>query len=140
MNLTEITRTDGAVNGALRGLHDAQAGDIIEIGMEGSRIKRTSRIKKVVSKDRLMDQDGNIFNRNGVVYRRVSYPFVGSKGKIISAKLLSQRDLDDSLEKRKIEYLTSKNNWQDVDAEVRDKIFSLLRVSFTTMQGTKEYK
>jgi len=139
MKLTEITRTNGAVSGALRGLHDAQAGDIIEIGTEGTRSKRVSRIKKVVSKDRLMDQDGNIFNRNGVVYRRVSYPFVGSKGKIISAKLLSQKELDADHEQRKVEFLKSKN-WEDVDSETRDKILGMLRVSFTSMQGMREYK
>lgn len=139
MRLTEITRSDGAVEGALRGLHDAQVGDIIEIGIEGSRNKTTTKIKKVVGKNRLVDTDGNIFNRNGIVYRRVSYPLTSFRGKIISAKLVTQKELDADHENRKIEFLKSKN-WEDVNPEIRDKVLGMLRVSFTSMQGMKEYK
>lgn len=138
MRLDEITRSDGAVENAIRGLHDAQVGDIIAIGIEGSRTKHMARIKKVVGQNKLVDTDGNIFNRNGVVYRRASYPLNSSPGKIISAKLVTQKSLDDTHEKRKIDHLKNKN-WEDVDPETRDKILRLLRVAFTSMQGTKEY-
>lgn len=139
MRLNEISRSDGAVDGALRGLHDAQVGDIIEIGIEGSRNKTMAKIKKVVGSNRLVDTDGNIFNRNGIIYRRASYPLKSFRGKIISAKLVSQKSLDDDHEQRKIEFLKSKN-WEDVDPEIRDKVLGMLRVSFTSMQGGKEYK
>lgn len=139
MKLTEISRTSGAVDGAVSGLHDARPGDIIEIGVEGHRNKFMTKIKKVGGKDRLMDMNGNIFNRNGMIYRRVSHPFLGMKGKIVSAKLVTQKELDADHENRKIEFLKSKN-WEDVSPEIRDKVLGMLRVSFTSMQGMKEYK
>ncbi|MCK5641229.1 MAG: hypothetical protein KAJ19_10540 [Gammaproteobacteria bacterium] len=139
MRLDEITRSDGAVENAIRGLHDAQIGDIVAIGIEGFRTKHMAKIKKVVGQNKLVDTNGNIFNRNGVIYRRVSYPCKSFPGKIVSAKLVSQKSLDDEHEQRKIEYLNGRK-WEDVDSETRDKILGLLRVSFTSMQGMKEYK
>ena len=139
MRLDEITRSDGAVNKSIKGLYDAQPGDIIKIGFEGSRIKHVSKIKKVVGQDRLVDTDGNIFNRNGMVYRRASYPLTAFSGKIIFAKHVTQAELNDDHEERKIDYL-NRRKWEDVDPEIRDKILGMLRVSFTSMQGMKDYK
>jgi len=139
MRLDEITRTNGAVDRKLPGLYNAQVGDIIEIGFEGSRIKHKAKIAKVVGNDRLVDADGNIFNRSGIVFRRKSYPLTSFRGKIISAKQMTQKALDNDHEDRKVDYL-KRNNWENVDPETRDKILSLLRVSFTSMQGMKDYK
>ncbi len=138
MRLDEITRSGGAVENAIRGLHDAQVGDIIAIGIEGSRTKHMAKIKKIVGQNKLVDTDGNIFNRNGVVYRRATYPLTSFPGKIISAKLVSQKSLDDEHERRKVEFLNQRK-WEDVDPEIRDEILGMLRVSFTTVQGMKEY-
>lgn len=138
MRINEIQRTDGAVDKPIRGLHDAQPGDIIEIGIEGTRNKSMTRIKKVVGQDRLVDTNGNIFNRNGVVYRRAAYPLKSFPGKIISAKHVTQAELNADHEKRKVAFLKSKK-WEDVDPEIRDQILKMLRVSFSSMQGMKEY-
>jgi hypothetical protein len=48
-----------------KGLYDATPGDMIEVGFEGSRTKRQTKIKKLLPSDRLQDVEGNIYNKNG---------------------------------------------------------------------------
>lgn len=56
-----------------KGLYDVKAGDVIEIGMSGTRTKRELKIVKVLSSGKLVDSAGNIFNRNGMIYRGAEY-------------------------------------------------------------------
>lgn len=56
-----------------KGLYDAKAGDVIEVGMSGTRNKRELKIVKVLSSWKLEDKEGNIFNRDGTIYRGAEY-------------------------------------------------------------------
>ena len=61
---------DGYSDTRVTGLANAKPGDAIEIGFEGTRSKSRSKIIKVVANDRLMDAEGNIFNRNGIIFKK----------------------------------------------------------------------
>ncbi len=64
----------------------------IEIGFEGTRYKQFSIIDKIVSKNRLMDKEGNIFDRNGIVYRKKGSWIKQAKDKIASARQLTEKE------------------------------------------------
>ena len=141
MHLFEIAKPDrsqGAVLKNIIGLHDARVGDIIKIGIEGTRQKITVKIAKVVAKDRLQDTEGNIFDRDGKVFRKKGFFLqnLAPKGKIVFAKPATQKQLDADLAERKLEFL-SNQNWKKVPLKKRESILKILNVSFSTMQGSK---
>jgi len=138
MKLNEMTK-DGAAEKPIKGLHNAKPGDIIEIGIEGQRHKVQSKIDKVVSNNRLQDKDGNIFGRDGMIYRRKGWQLRDTKGKIVSAKHMTQKQLDDEHDNRRRKYL-KETNWDKLDAEQIEKILKIMRVSFGTIQKRIGYK
>ena len=133
----QIKRNKGAVLTPIKGLYNAKPGDIIEVGFEGSRQKYVTKIDKIVSNDRLQDRDGNLFGRDGMVYRRKSGWMWDTKGKIVFARHMTQTQLDDDLRKRKIEYLKSAR-WNEMSDDKLNDVLALMRVSFSTMQGSTE--
>lgn len=52
-----------------KGLYEVKRGDVVEIGVQGSREKREIKIVEILKSGKLKDADGNIFNRNGMIYR-----------------------------------------------------------------------
>ena len=54
----------------IKGLHQAKEGDYISIGTSGTRGRSYAKVAKVLPTDKLVDTDGNIFGRNGVIMRR----------------------------------------------------------------------
>lgn len=62
-----------------KGLYNAKVGDVIEIGMQGTRNKREIKIVEILSSDKLKDAAGNIFHRNGMIYRGAEYWSQGAK-------------------------------------------------------------
>ena len=133
-----LDRSEGAMLKPVKGLHDARPGDIIKIGVEGTRQKVTVKIAKVVANDRLQDTDGNIFDRSGRVFRKKGFflKHLAPKGKIVFAKHVTQKELDDELVEKKIEYL-NKQDWKKVSLEKREAVLKILNVQFSTMQGAK---
>jgi len=142
MKLTEVTK-DGAAIKPIKGLHNAKPGDIIEIGVEGSRHKIQTKIAKVVSNDRLQDRDGNIFGRDGMIFRKRGYLLKqlthNKKGKIISAKHITQNQLDDEHDKDRRKYL-NQYDWDKMDTERLEKILKIMRIDFGTIQKRIGYK
>lgn len=136
LEIAKIDRSNGALLKAIKGLHNAKVGDIIKIGVEGSRRKFTTRIQKIVGKDRLQDIDGNVFDRSGKIFRRKGINLIGTKGKIIFAKQATQKELDDDLFERKIDFL-SKIKWNKKSPEKIDQILKILNVEFGTIQGSR---
>ncbi len=142
MRLLEVAKPDrsqGAVLKNVIGLHDARPGDIIKIGIEGTRQKVTVKIAKVVANDRLQDTEGNIFDRSGKVFRKKGFflKHLAPKGKIVFAKPATQKQLDADLEERRIEHLTNLNWKRDVSKEKREAVLKILNVQFSSMQGAK---
>ncbi len=130
---------DGVADKPIKGLFDAKPGDIIKIGIEGIRIKLYTKIDKVVANDRLQDRDGNIFGRNGRIFRRKGYQLRGTSGKIISAQHVTQKELDDDHAEDRRRYL-SKTDWKHVDDDQIIKILKIMRVSMGTIQKRINYK
>ena len=128
---------DGAADKPIKGLYDAKPGDIIKIGIEGTRDHFYTIIDKIVANDRLQDRDGNIFGRNGRIFRRKGYQLSGTSGKVVSAKHVTQKELDDDHATDRRKYLID-TNWSNVDDEQIVKILKILRVSMGTIQ--KRYK
>jgi len=116
------------------GLHQAKVGDAIHIGIGGTRGKWYSTVKKIDRKTgRITDRDGNIFNPDGRVFRRKTYPFKQSK--IVSAKIVSQKEFDKQYKKIKIEFLR-KFKWDSMDIDEIEKIIDMMPVG----QGNKLHK
>ena len=136
--LLEETTKDGAATKPITGLHDAKPGDIINIGVEGQRHKFVTKIEKIVSNDRLQDREGNIFDRNGKIYRRKGWQLRGTQGKIIYAKHVTQKELDAGHDKDRRRYL-KEYRWDELDAERIEKVLKILRIDFGTMQKRIPY-
>ena len=79
------------------GLANAKPGDVIEIGFEGTRYKQRARIAKIVANDRLMDTEGNIFNRNGIIFRKKGSWIKQAGKKIVSARQITYKEYTDSI-------------------------------------------
>jgi len=77
------------------GLFQAKIGDRIEIGIQGQRFKHRTEIVAIGANRRLRDSWGNIFNRDGQLYRRASHPInVIDKKRKVSAQLVVQEQHD----------------------------------------------
>lgn len=89
-----------------KGLHQAKSGDPLWIGVEGSRGKHYSKVKKVTD-DKVFDIDGNIFSKDGRLIKGGSTRFMKkfNKGKIISAKLITQKEFDKQFKDIKVDFL-----------------------------------
>lgn len=111
------------------GLHQAEVGDYIKIGIEGTRVKHLTKIVKVIpDTNRLVDGDGNIFDRNGVVYRRKDgWAKWYGKGKIVSAKIVTQKEFDEDYKKIKVDFLKS-FEWEKLNIKDIEKIIDQLPV------------
>lgn len=79
------------------GLHKAKPGDFIEIGIEGERNKQRSKISKIVSNNRLQDDEGNIFDRTGIIYRKKGQWVKLRGNKIISARQITLAEYKESI-------------------------------------------
>lgn len=109
----------------LKGLHQAKAGDYISVGIEGIRNREIVKISKVLDTDKLVDQNGNIFGRNGVIIRRKGgwAKFYG-KGKIVSAKIVTQKEFDEEYKKIKVDFI--RNIAHELDIETLEKMIDVI--------------
>lgn len=83
-----------------KGLYDVKAGDVIEIGMQGTRNKREIKVVEILASDKIKDAAGNIFNRNGMIYRGAEYWSKGAKRdgrKIYATKLTKEKKTKSNL-------------------------------------------
>lgn len=137
MLINEVTK-DGAAISPVTGLYDAKVGDIIEIGVEGSRNKQQTKIAKATP-TKVTDSDGNIFLRSGMIYRRSGFQAsVLAPGKKVYAKLVTQKQLDKSHDKDRRNYL-SKQDWNKIPADKIEKILKIMNVSFGDAQKLRRY-
>jgi hypothetical protein len=119
----------------VKGLHDARVGDILKIGIEGSRQKVNIRIAKIVANDRLQDTDGNIFDRSGHIFRRKGGIIgMSTKGKIVFAKHATQKELEKDLLDRKIQHLDN-IKWKSMSDEKIEAVVQVLNINFGPVQN-----
>jgi hypothetical protein len=110
----------------IKGLHQAKVGDYISIGFSGNRNRSITKIEKVLDTDKLVDIGGNIFGRNGVILRRISGWAKQDKSKIVSAKIVTQKEFDKEYRDIKIQHI--QNHIGDEDIETLEKIIDLMKV------------
>ena len=107
----------------IKGLYQAKAGDYISIGTRG---RSFAKIAKVLPTDKLVDSDGNIFGRNGVIIRRIAgWAKYVPKGSITSAKIITQKEFDKDYKKIKVDYI--KDNIADEDIATIEEILLLMK-------------
>ena len=112
-----------------KGLYQARPDDYIEVGVEGTRHKESIKIDKIVSNDRLQDENGNIWNRDGTLYRLKDLRFLpGSrKNKHVNAQLKTQEKFDQEHKDIKVDFLR-RFKWEDMDIEDLEKIIDQLPI------------
>ena len=126
-----------AINGysdkPVTGLATAKPGDVIEIGFEGTRFKQLSIISKVVSNDRLQDENGNIFNRNGIIFRKKRTWIKQAGDKIVSARQVTVKEY----KKRMMDFVEKqlKNfQWSKLDPEQLIEIGKIIKIGFPQLE------
>ena len=139
MKLFEVSKMKRVGDAALKpvkGLHDARVGDILKIGIEGSRQKVNIRIAKIVANDRLQDTDGNIFDRSGHIFRRKGDGIIGrsTKGKIVFAKHATQKELEKDLLDRKVQHLDN-IKWKGMSEDKIEAVIQVLNIQFGPVQN-----
>jgi len=108
----------------IKGLHQAEVGDYISIGFQGNRNRHVSKITKILDTNRLVDSDGNIFGRNGVIERRKGgWAKITPKGNIVSAKIITQTEFDKQYKEIKVNFI--KDKIADQDIEIIEKIIDM---------------
>ena len=122
----------------IKGLHQAKVGDHINIGIEGQRNKEYSKIAKILDSDKLVDTNGNIFGRNGVIIRRKGgwAKYIG-KGKIVSAQIITQKQFDDSYRELLINHIQKYIRKEDI--ETVKNIIDLMKVKIANNRLTSRF-
>lgn len=95
--MISLVELQGYADENFKGLYRAKPGDNIEIGFEGSRVKYTTKIDKIVSNGRLQDTEGNIFDRNGIIYRKKGSWVKFAGDKIISARQITIKEYEKNI-------------------------------------------
>jgi len=120
-----------------KGLYDAKVGDVIEIGMSGTRNKREIKIVEILASDKLKDAAGNIFNRNGMIYRGAEYWSQSAKKngvKIYAVQLTKEKKKQDILktgQKMLMSYL--RDHIDELTKEQIQAIGKILNVHFSNL-------
>lgn len=99
--MKEINRIAEALEAFSKGLYSAQVGDIVNIGVQGEREKRTAEVEKILQNGDLVVTGGHVFSREGFLKKAISgsWPWLPSakarKEKIVYASLVTQEELDE---------------------------------------------
>lgn len=114
----------------MRGLYRAKVGDFIQIGIEGSRVKYRSKIIKIVKNDKLQDENGNVFNRDGrIQVRKSSWVKAYGNKKIVSAKRITE----DEYKKNILQFISSilqKYDYSKLHPEKLKELGKIIGMSF----------
>jgi len=133
-----ILEIDGYADKRVVGLANVKPGDAIEIGFEGTRSKARSKIVKVVANDRLMDAEGNIFNRNGIIFRKRGswVKHAGANSKIISARQITKKEYIDSIMSFVSKQL-KEFDWAKLPPETLIEVGKLIHIGFPQLEKIK---
>jgi len=113
-----------------KGLYQAKPDDYIKVGVEGTRYKESIKIDKIVSNDRLQDENGNIWNRDGTLFRYKHIRHLPKhlrKDKHVNAQLITQEDFNEQYKDIKVNFLR-KFKWEDMDISELEKIIDQLPI------------
>lgn len=123
-----------------RGLHQAKVGDVIKIGQTGMKFKVFSKILKISTKGKITDESGNIFTKNGMLFRANSHQFKKQKGKVVFAQLVTQEEFDKRFKDIKVDFL-KKFNFDKLNIEDILKIIdSIPNVTQGNKLGKSRFK
>lgn len=90
-----INEMQGYADVYTKGLHDAKAGSFIKIGLQGNLNKWSGKIDKVDKNGRFVTTDGDIFDKNGQLYKAKTWAYQQHlKKKLkVSAIIVTKEDL-----------------------------------------------
>jgi len=70
-----VNELQGYADVYTKGLHDAQKGSFIKIGLQGNLNKWHGKIEKIDKNDRFVTTEGDVFDRNGMLYKAKTWAF-----------------------------------------------------------------
>jgi hypothetical protein len=122
------------------GLYQAKVGDMLWIGISGMVGKDRSKVTKIFSDGKIADSEGNIFNPDGRLYKssNLRYQKKTNPGKIVSAKIATQSDLDKEYKTIKTDFL-KKFDWDKMNIEDLEKIIDQLPVKQANKLNTSRF-
>ena len=111
------------------GLYQVQIGDMLTVGIQGTRYRQHSKVVKILPDGKVVDSLGNTFNPNGTLHRSTDYMFkkTTNPNKVASAKVVTQPELDKQYKKIKIDFL-KKFDWDKLNIEDLEKIIDQLHI------------
>lgn len=116
------------------GLYQAKIGDMLWIGISGMVGKDRSTVTKILPDGKIVDSVGNTYNPDGRLYKSTNLRWQKktNPGKVVSAKLATQSDLNKEYKKIKVDFLR-KFDWDKMNIEDIEKIIDQLPIK----QGSK---
>jgi hypothetical protein len=124
------------------GLYQAKVGDMLWIGITGMEGKDRSKVTKILPDGKVVDSEGNTYNPDGRLYKsnNLRWQKKTNPGKVVSAKIATQSDLDKEYKNIKIDFLR-KFDWQKLDIESIEKIIdSIPNYSQGSKLGNSRFK
>lgn len=124
-----------------KGLYDIKAGDIINVGIEGQRGKHQTKIVKVSASGKLVDASGNMYNRDGSVFRlkngtKLQYSIPGKDKKVYAQPVL-QKEFDTQYKKTKIDFIR-KFDWESQDVSIIEEVLEIIKKLTNTEQANRK--
>lgn len=105
------------------GLYQAKIGDMLWIGISGMVGKDRSKVTKILPDGKIVDSAGNTYNPDGRLYKSTNprWQKKTNPGKVVSAKIATQSDLDKEYKQIKIDFLR-KFDWGKLNIEDIEKV------------------
>lgn len=127
-----------------KNLKDVRPGDYIVIGIEGINLKYDTTITKIVKHDRVMDFMGNIWNRDGRIFRRGNWHFNIYKDmchrrcRKMSARPKTQKEFDKKYKQYKVDHL-KKYDWSQHSIEELENFIDKINVGQGNRLGKSRF-
>jgi hypothetical protein len=122
------------------GLYQAKIGDMLWIGISGMVGKDRSTVTKILPDGKIVDSIGNTYNPDGRLYKSTNprWQKKTNPGKVVSAKIVTQSDLDKEYKKIKVDFLR-KFDWDKMNIEDIEKIIDQLPVKQANKLNTSRF-
>lgn len=133
----ELVKLNEELEKFSKGLYQAKVGDRLVIGQQGTRDRQRTTVKKIYFDGSVLDSDGNVFQKNGILKKAGhSLPgYANRKDATISASLMTQEEADELYVQSALEIISRnlKNIKSREQAEkMLDSLSDVLNIRFHT--------
>jgi len=125
------------MNKVYKNLKDVKVNDWILIGIEGQREKLRATVVKITDSDRIKTNFGDIFNRDGFIWKRKSHFTKGKKR--IFATPITERDFNRIHHNININFL-KKFDWERCTNEQLEAVLGILPLKFQNKVQRSNFK